>query len=81
MKCVLGELMFNSSRNSSHEKLITSGCLVTLNLQLVAEITEAFLLENAGHWHPTTRLRTNTKLNELHDMNVRQMRDDGTAWN
>mgnify|MGYP001561307065 CR=1 FL=1 len=46
-----------------------------------AKITEAFLLENAGHWHPATRLRTNTKLNELHDLNVRQMQDDGAAWN
>lgn len=46
-----------------------------------AKITEAFLLENIGHPHPSTRLRTNTKLNELHDLNVAQMRDDGTAWN
>ena len=46
-----------------------------------AKITEAFLLENIGHLHPSTRVRTNTKLNELHDLNTRQMRDDKTAWN
>ena len=46
-----------------------------------AKITEAFLLEYMGHPHPSTRLRTNTKLNELHDLNIAHMRDDGTAWN
>ena len=46
-----------------------------------AKITEAFLLENAEHPHPATRLRANTKLHELHNLNVRQIQDDGTAWN
>ena len=46
-----------------------------------AKLTEAFLLGNVENPHPGVRWEVNVKLNELHDMNVRQLRDDGTAWN
>ena len=48
---------------------------------LSAKLTEAFLLENTSRPDPVVRLQTNIKLNELHDLQVVQMQDDGTAWN
>ncbi len=45
------------------------------------KLTEAFLLGNIDNPHPGVRWEANVKINGLHDLNVQQMRDDGTAWN